>query len=498
MSDNLLICESGEIGIRAGFRFQWASPVRVRVSPFAPFYSKKKFNEVSTMQVSVESSSNIGRKLTISIPSEKIESAVLVRVNELSKKVKVDGFRPGKVPAKVVAQRFGAGIREEVTHDLLQKSLFDAIKEKELQPAGTPFVEPGEIKSGEDFEFTATFDIFPEIEITELEGVEIEQATASVAQADIDSTVEKLLDQHKEWADVEREAKDGDKVVIDFDGYKDGEQFDGGQSENFDLELGSGSMIPGFEAEIEGMKPEEEKEFNITFPAEYGHKDLAGQEVTFKVKLHTVRESARPELNEEFIKQFEIKDGTVEAFLEDVKNNMERELDKALTNMNKEKVFEAFLEKNLCDMPQALVDNEIKGLKEDMIQRVFGNQQVDPAKLPQLPDEMFLEQAKRRVHLGLLFSEYVKLHELKADEERVGAMLETLALSYQDPEELRTWYRGSKERMQNLESAVLEEMAVEKMMEAAKTVMVEKDYDSVMNPKPEPKAETEEATSEEE
>ncbi len=164
--------------------------------------------------------------------------------------------------------------------------------------------------------------------------------------------------------------------------------------------------------------------------------------------------------------------------------------------MNKEKVFEAFLEKNPCDVPEALMKNEIKGLKEDMIQRVFGNQKVDAAKLPQLPDDMFTEQAKRRVHLGLIFSEYVKAHDLKADSERVDAMLETLALSYDDPEELRNWYRGSKQRMQNLEAAVLEEMAVEKMLEAAGAVMVEKDYDSVMNPKPQ--VDKEEATSEEE
>lgn len=449
------------------------------------------------MQVSVESSSNIGRKLTISIPSDKIESAVLVRINELSKKVKVDGFRPGKVPAKVVAQKFGAGIREEVTHSLLQASLIEVLEEKKLQPAGTPKIEPGEIKSGHDFEFTATFDVFPDIAIVELDGVDVEQATASVAQTDIDSTIDKLLEQRKEWHSVEREARNGDKVVIDFDGYKDGKAFDGGKAEGFDLELGSGSMIPGFEAEVEGLKLGEEKEFNITFPKEYGHKDLAGQEVTFKIKLHKVSESAKPELNEEFVKQFDLKESGVEAFLEDVKKNMERELDKALTNMNKEKVFEAFLVKNPCDVPQALIDNEIQGLKKDMLQRVFGNQKVDLSKLPQLPDSMFVEQAKRRVHLGLLFSEYVKLHDLKPDQERVDAMLETLALSYQDPEELKSWYRGSKDRMQNLESAVLEEMAVEKMLQAAKVIHVEKDYEAVMNPKPESEVKQEEVTSEE-
>tara|TARA_B110000879_G_scaffold170093_1_gene220335 strand:+ start:554 stop:1915 length:1362 start_codon:yes stop_codon:yes gene_type:complete len=447
------------------------------------------------MQVSVESSSNIGRKLTISIPSDKIESAVLVRINELSKKVKVDGFRPGKVPTKVVEQRFGAGIREEVTRDLLQTSLFDVIKEKELQPAGTPFVEPGEIKLGKDFEFTATFDVFPEISITEIDGVDVEQTTAEVTQSDIEATVEKLLEQHKVWNDVERAAKSGDKVVLDFDGYKDGEVFDGGKSENFDLELGSGSMIPGFELQVEGMKPGEEKEFEIKFPEEYGHKELAGQDVVFKIKLHTILESALPKLDADFVKQFDIEDGSVDAFLSDVKKNMDRELEKALNNLNKDKVFEAFLEKNTCDIPKALIDNEIKGLKEDMIRRVFGEQKVDMSKVPQLPDDMFLEQANRRVQLGLIFAEYVKVHEISANAERVAAWLENLALSYDRPQELRDWYRGSKERMQTIESAVLEEQAVEKMLEAGKVTFVEKDYDSVMNPKNEENAEESDDTA---
>ena len=439
------------------------------------------------MQVSVESPSNLGRKLTISVPSEKIESAILVRVQELTKKVKVDGFRPGKVPAKVVEQKFGAGIREEITRDMLQSSLFDAIKEKDLKPAGQPLVEPGEMKAGQNFEFTATFDVFPEIEITEIPGTEVEQYNATVAQSDIDATVKKLQEQNRTWKDVERSAANGDKVIIDFDGYKNGEAFDGGKSENFELELGSGSMIPGFESQIEGMNPSEEKDLEITFPEDYGHKDLAGQDVVFKIKLHTVRESALPEIDADFVKQFDVEDGSVEAFLADVKKNMERELAKALVSMNKDKVFEAFLACNACDVPKALMDNEIKGLKEDMIRRVFGNQQVDPSKLPNLPDDMFIEQAKKRVQLGLAFSEYVKLHDLKAEAGRVDEALQTLAQSYDKPQELLDWYRASKERMENIESSVLEEVAVEKMLESAKQVLVEKDYDAVMNPKPEPK-----------
>lgn len=244
-------------------------------------------------------------------------------------------------------------------------------------------------------------------------------------------------------------------------------------------------MIPGFESQIEGMNPSEEKDLEITFPEDYGHKDLAGQDVVFKIKLHTVRESALPDVNAEFVQQFDIEDGSVEAFLADVKKNMERELSKALVNMNKDKAFEAFLKVNTCDVPKALIENEIKGLKEDMIKRVFGNQKVDPSKVPNLPDDMFIEQANKRVQLGLVFSEYVQVHDLKADPKRVDETLQSLAQSYDKPEELLDWYRGSKERMEQIESSVLEELAVEKILESAKQVFIKKDYDSVMNPKPE-------------
>ena len=448
------------------------------------------------MQVSVESPSNLGRKLIITVPSEKIESAVSTKVLEMSKKVKIDGFRPGKVPKKVVEQRYANGIRAEVAHELLQKSLFQAINDKELKPAGTPSVEPGEIKAGHDFEFTASFDVLPEISIKEIDGAEVEQFTAKVESPDIESTINKLLEQHKVWNEAERAAQNGDKVKIDFDGYKNSEQFEGGKAENFDLELGSGSMIPGFESQIEGMKVGEDKDLAITFPEDYNHADLAGQDVIFKIKLHSVLEGSKPELNDEFVKQFNTKDGGVEVFKEDVLKNMERELSKSLNNQNKEKIFEAFITANPCELPQPLVDNEIEGLKKDMISRVFGNQKVDASQLPNLPSEMFSEQAKRRVHLGLLFAEYIKTHELKADSERVDAWLERESLGYDKPQELIDWHKSSKERLSQVEYTVLEDMAVEKMLESAKVINIDKDYDSVMNPASAPVAEKSESKDE--
>ena len=434
------------------------------------------------MQVSVESPSNLGRKLTISVPADKIESAVSNRVKDLAKKVRIDGFRPGKVPTKVVEQRFGKGIREEVAHDLLKSSLFEALQEQQLNPAGTPSVESGEIIAGQDFQFTATFEVFPQIELQDLSGVEVEQIEAQVSQEDIDGMILKLREQNKAWNEVARAAQSGDKANISFDGYKDGQQFEGGKAENFDLELGSGSMIPGFEDQIIGMSAGDAKEITVTFPADYGHEDLAGAEAMFKIDMHQVQEGGLPEINEEFVSKF-VDDGSVESFQNDVKTNMERELERSLTAQNKEKVFAAFLEKNPCELPTALVDSEIKSLKEDMIKRVFGNQKVDASKLPPLPDDMFIEQAKKRVQLGLLFAEYIKSNDMKPDSDKVDAWLDKLSQSYDKPDELKAWYRSSKDRMAEIESVVLEEQAVEKMLTVATVKTVAKDYDAVMNPK---------------
>lgn len=441
------------------------------------------------MQVSVETTKGLGRKLTIQVPADRIEKEMTTRIAELAKKVKIDGFRPGKVPVSVVKQRFSKSVQAEVARDLMQSTLYEALQEKDLTPAGTPQVEPGAIDDGKDFEYSATFEVFPEVTIVELDGVEVERVSAEVVDADMDVMLDKLREQHKEWVEVDRASKNGDKINIDFEGFVDDEVFEGGKATEYDLVLGSGSMIPGFEEGLVNLKAAEEKDLSVTFPEDYNQKDLAGKAAIFKIKLHKVLEGQMPEVNDDFVKKFDEKGKTVEEFKTEIKKNMERELKRQVIQLNKEKVFDAFLEKNTTDLPASLIDREIEHLKKDMVNRVFGGQKADMSKLPDLPRDMFESQASRRVHLGLVFSEYVKTHEMKADPKRVDEWLKEHSESYEKPEEVLNWYRGSKERMAEVEGAVLEEQAIEKMLEKAKIKPVTMGYDEVMNPKPEDKKE---------
>lgn len=439
------------------------------------------------MQVSVETTKGLERKVTIQVPATTFEEEVTNRLKDLAKKVKLDGFRPGKVPFNVVKKRFSLGVRDEVANEMVKKTLFEALSEKELSPAGQPYVEPQTLETDKDFIYTATFEIFPEIKPAELEGEELTKLESTVTDADVDAMIEKLREQQKDWADVERKVADGDKILLNFDGYVDGEAFDGGKAEGHELIIGSNSMIPGFESGLIGAEIDKEMDLNVTFPADYQHSDLAGKDAVFKVTVTKVQEGQLPELNDEFAKKFNIEEGGIDALKVDIRQNMERELDRKLKSSHKEAAFDAFLNKNEFDVPTSLIDQEISNLQQEMVQRVFGHQQIDQSKLPELPRDMFEEQAVKRVKLGLLVSEYIKLHEIKADDEAINDMLESMAQAYEKPDELKQWYRSDKQRLGEIEAAVLEEKVVEKICENATMINKTQNYDEVMNPKPEVK-----------
>lgn len=446
------------------------------------------------MQVSVETTKGLERKLTVNVPSEKLEQEVDSRLQELAKKVKLDGFRPGKVPVRVVRQRFSASVREEVARDMISSTLQEALTEQDLIPAAMPNIAPGEIAKDADFSYTATFDVFPKIELVELEGQTVEQVEASVADADVDGMLEKLREQNKVFKASDAASEKGDKIKIDFEGFVNDEAFAGGKAEGYELELGSNSMIPGFEEGLEGAKAEQELDLNVTFPESYGHKDLAGKEAVFKIKVHEVLKGQLPEVDEEFVKKFNIESGKLEDLKENILKNMTRELSNQVKMQNKEKVFDAFLKVNPIELPASLVDKEIEVMKKDMINRVFGPDQKPEGQLPNLPREMFEKQAERRVQLGLLVSEYIQKHELKATSEQVDALLEEMSAAYDKPEELKQWYRSNKKQMADLEAIVVEDTVVEKLLALATMENVAKNYDTVMNP-PAPEAD---ATEEEE
>ncbi|HAT1820251.1 TPA: trigger factor [Legionella pneumophila] len=435
------------------------------------------------MQVSVETLKGLERKVTVSVPTEKVEEEVSLRLRNLARKVKIDGFRPGKVPFNVVKSRFSDSVREEVAREMVQSTLYEALQKNELVPAGYPHVEPLEIEPGKDFKYTAVFEVMPVFEVAELNQAQVDLIRSEVTDKDVDNMIEKLREQNKEWHEVTHAVKNGDKVVIDFQGFLDDKPFEGGSAEGYELVIGSGSMIPGFEDGVVGGKIDKPFDIKVNFPEDYGHKDLAGKEATFKITIKKVMEGKLPALDDAFAEKFNIKEGGIESLKKDIRENMARELERRVSMMNREKLFDALMSVNNVELPLALIDKEIEHLKHDMYHRLFGHEHKDDEKIPDFPRELFEEQAKRRVHLGLLFAEYVKKHEIVADNDKVNAMIDKFASAYESPDELRAWYQSSKEHMAEVEALVMEDMVADKIAEDAKLKYKNMDYDSVMNPK---------------
>lgn len=435
------------------------------------------------MQVSVETLKGLERKVTVSVPKEKVEEEVSLRLKNLARKVKIDGFRPGKVPMHVVETRFSDSVREEVAREMVQSTLFEALQKNELVPAGYPYVEPEQVEPGKDFKYTAVFEVLPVFEVSELNQANVDLVRSEVTDKDVDDMMDKLREQNKEWHEVSHAVKKGDKVVIDFQGFLGDEAFDGGSAEGHELVIGSGAMIPGFEDGIIGGKIDKPFDIKVNFPEDYGHKDLSGKEATFKITVRKVMEGKLPELNDEFAEKFNIKKGGVEALRNDIKENMTRELERRVNMMNREKLFDKLMSVNKIELPKALIDKEIEHLKHDMYHRLFGHEHKENEQIPDFPRELFEEQAQRRVHLGLLFAEYVKKHEIVADKDKVNAMIDKFSSAYESPEELRAWYQSSKEHMAEVEALVMEDMVADKIAADGKLKYKNMDYDSVMNPK---------------
>ena len=433
------------------------------------------------MDVSVETLSGLERKLTVKLPAEKIEQEVGLRLRDLARKVKVDGFRPGKAPIAFVKSRYSAGVREDVARELVQSSLQEALKAQNLMPAGSPYIEPGELEAGKDFSYTASFEVFPEIKIVELNQDEIEIVESSVKASDIDETLEKLREQNKTWRPVKRAVASGDKVVLNFIGYLKDEPFEGGAAEGHEFIVGSGAMVPDFEKGVIGAELNQPKEIKVTFPEDYSAENLAGQKTKFTITVTQIMEGELPALDEDFAKKFNVKDGGIEAFKKDIKENMVRELERRIDAANREKIFDKLMAANPVEIPKALIDMEIENLKHELYHNLFGHEHSDNEKIPDFPRNLFEDRAHRRVHLGLLFSKYVELHKIVADVARVEALIEKLASAYEDAEELRQWYRN-KEHRADLEALVTEEMVAEKISESAKLVKKKVPYAEIMYP----------------
>jgi trigger factor len=432
------------------------------------------------MQVSVETTEGLERRLTITVPAESVDVEVKNRLRHIAKTQKINGFRPGKVPPSVIEKRYGKGVRQEVAGEVMQRNFFEAIMAEKLNPAGRPqFVEKSnDEKNGITFE--ATFEIYPEVEVKDIEKIAVERPVVEVTEKDLDEMFDTLRNQHKTWKENKRKSKKGDKLTIDFTGRIDGEEFEGGKAENFELELGSDRMIPGFEKEIIGMKAGEEKTIKVTFPEDYHAENLKGKEAEFDIVVHKTEGPVLPEVDEEFAKLFGIEEGGVEALREEVKKNMTRELNQALKAKVKEQVIEGLLEANDVELPKALVAQEIDVLRQQAMQRFAG--QMDPKNMPELPADMFEEQAKRRVKVGLLLGEVIKTNEIKVDDNKVNELIATAASAYEDPQEVINYYASNKELMQQMQNVALEEQAVDLLTSKAKVKDKKSSFKEIMNP----------------
>ena len=435
------------------------------------------------MQVSVENTSALERRMTIGVPAERIETEVNKRLQQTARRAKVPGFRPGKVPMSVIRQRYEASARQEALGDLIQETFYEAVVEQKLNPAGAPAVEPKVFEKGKDLEYVATFEVFPEFEVKGLDGIEIERQDASVEDADIDKMLDVLRKQGTRYEAVDRAAANDDQVTIDFVGTQDGEAFAGGSAEGTKLVLGSGRMIPGFEDGLVGAKAGDERVLDLTFPEDYQNLDLAGKAAQFKVTVKEVAAPELPELNEAFFKQFGVEETTVEGFRAEVRKNMERELRQALKTKVKNQVMDGLLAANQIDVPAALISNEVDRLRVQAVQQFGGNIQPD-----QLPAELFSEQAKRRVLLGLIIAEMVKQFELKPDDARVRELIEEMAAAYQEPEQVVKWYYQNEQQLNEVRSVVLEEQVVDTVLKQAKVTDKQVSYEDAVKPAEAPQA----------
>ena len=432
------------------------------------------------MQVSVETTQGLERRLTISVPAETVDVEVKNRLRQVSKTQRINGFRPGKVPPSVIQKRYGKSVRQEVAGEIMQRSFVDAIVAEKINPAGRPSFVAKSNEDGKELEFEATFEIYPEVELKDLDKIAVERPDVEVSDKDLDEMFETLQKQHQTWKENKRKTKKGDKLTLDFAGRVDGKEFEGGKAEAFELELGAGRMIPGFETEITGMKVGEEKTIKVTFPEDYHAENLKGKEAEFDIVIHKTEGPVLPKVDEEFAKLFGVEEGGVEALREEVSKNMTRELTQAVKAKVKEQVIDGLLSSHEVGLPSALVAQEVDVLRQQAMQRFQG--QMDPKNLPELPSEMFKEQAERRVKIGLLLGEVIKVNELKVDNAKVDELIATAASAYEDPKEVIEYYANNKELMQQMQNVALEEQAVELLVEKAKVKNKKANFKDIMNP----------------
>lgn len=428
------------------------------------------------MQVSVESGSGLERRVRIQIEAAEIESEIEKRLVRVGRRARIKGFRPGKAPLKVLRQQYGPQVRQEVLSEVMQSSYNQAINQEQLRPAGSARIEPHNTEQGQDLDFTAVIEVYPEFEVADVSRLKIERPVADITEKDVDAMIENLRKQRAEWIEAARGGQDGDRVTVTFRGTIDGEVFDGGVGEDMPVILGAGETIPDFEQGLVGLKAGDEKVIDVRFPDDYPVAKVAGKDAKFEVSVARVEDQHLPELDDEFFKIFGVKDGGVEAFRTEVRANMQRELDRTVRSRLKQSVMERLREANEVELPQALVAQEIHSMQHDAARRMGI---TDHSRLP--PKEPFEEQARMRVALGLIINQLIRQEKIEPDPQRVDARIDEMSAEHEEAEKVAQYYRSNPELKAQVEMMVLEDQVVDWLLERTNIKDTKTSFSKLMN-----------------
>lgn len=436
---------------------------------------------MSNLDVAVNVISDKQTQLTVKVPVGTIQSKVESRIRSLAKTAKIDGFRKGKVPVSHIRAQYGAGIQQEVINDVIRDTVFQVLADKKVRAVGVPSID--DVKLENDFlVYQASVETMPEVQVKGLDEIEVERQMATVSDSDVDTMIENLQKQRQTFETKDGELGDGDEATFDFEGSIDGEKFEGGSAEDFRLVIGSGQMIPGFEDGMKGMKAGEEKTIKVTFPEDYQAENLKGKEADFKISLKEVKEAKLPELNDEFFELFGVTEGGLDKLKTDVRKNMEREIKNAARNQVKQAAFDALVDKNEFDVPNAMLAAEIDRQRNLMLQRFAQQFGANPNTFDKnmLPDELFEDQALRAVRLGVLVGQIIDKQKLEVDQERVTAFIAEAAENYEDPNEVIEYFTKDKQERAGIEAVVLEDQVVEYILSQAKVTDKEVKYQDLL------------------
>lgn len=430
------------------------------------------------MQTTVENLGKLERRLVMEVPQEQIEREIEERLKKMARTVRLHGFRPGKVPMKIVTQQFGPQVRSEVIGAAVEKSFGEAVRNQNLRVAGYPRIEPKAGASGNNFAFSATFEVYPEIAIGDIARATVERPAIQVTAAEVDKTLGILRRQRATYERVARPAAKDDKVTLDFNGLLDGAEFDGGSASGFSFIVGEGKMLADFESNVDGMAPGSSKTFDVTFPADYGVAELAGKTASFTVTLNQVEEPKLPPLDAKFAHTLGVTSGDIEEMREQITENLEREVKKRVQSRLKDQVMKALLASTPLELPNSLIEMELHGLVE-AAKRDLAARGIKTPDVP-LPRDLFADQARRRVALGLILAELVHTHGLQAKPEQVRESVDEIAQSYEDPGEVVTWHYSDPQRLRDVEASVVENNVVEWVLQRAAVVDKPVAFDDLM------------------